>query len=193
MCCIMFKLRNGAIGGTGATDRHIGPQCFMSVSPNRQKSFDPAMRARPIARHPPFTALLLLGLLSIAASQPSATPTPTQSVYGVCGGRNVPYQINTRPQFITQVTSDPAGVTTSIEVRLCVGVGTAGANVGVTALKLEASLDGEQGFAGLFRAFHSIAARISETMYFEMMRFMTSMPDIDYGATEMLVVDVCGC
>lgn len=86
---------------------------------------------------------LLLALGAILLLPVSAALSPSPSPHGVCGGANVPYQYNLRPQFVTLLTPYPAGVFSPVEFRLCISSPTAVANVGLTALDVSVSQDGD--------------------------------------------------
>ena len=73
---------------------------------------------------------------------PTPTPTPSPSSASVpCGDLGAVVQ-NDRPTFIRQVTSGVKGVKDVVEARLCIGSRTGAANVGVTSMKFEVSMDG---------------------------------------------------
>lgn len=90
-------------------------------------------------------ALALLSALIAAAAAQSVSPTPSPSPYGVCGGANVAYQYNVRPQFVALLSSASAGVSSPMELRLCLANGTSVDNIGLTALSLDVSKDGGGG------------------------------------------------
>jgi hypothetical protein len=78
---------------------------------------------------------------SFAAYAVSETPSPSASPF-VCADSSVASIVNSRPRFLTQVTTDSAGISSPLELRICTAKSTSIASVGLLVLELEVSLDG---------------------------------------------------
>ena len=101
----------------------------------------PMVFCRPSSRCRTYLACFAAVSAYIITGTHAQSASPSPSAYGVCKGRNVPYQFNLRPEFFVAVGGVSAGA--QLELRLCIGAATSVANVGLKSLTLDVSSDGE--------------------------------------------------
>jgi hypothetical protein len=100
----------------------------------------PMVFCRPSSRCRTYLACFAAVSAYIITGAHAQSASPSPSAYGVCKGRNVPYQFNLRPEFFVAVGGVSAGA--QLELRLCIGAASSVANVGLKSLTLDVSNDG---------------------------------------------------